>query len=257
MSILKANGKIFKTVKAASRYVKSLEHGVKRFSTQISIIEFFNETQEKDSDSRARLAQQFRDDESWRACGWTVDQFDDLIEPIMTCRQVFTVARDRRSAAINTISRNWSAEIAEAVGSEKGGQTCLRRIASVLTSYKDRYMDARTLVNYIIIERILSKKNKQSGRRVASLIDWTTLFNSAVSSESPPPISEVLLEKARVRIGDFGILRAGPYKTIESEKKVDLQLDSDSPEGDQALSASENTDNSADFKDSKKNTHAI
>lgn len=96
------------------------------------------------------------------------------------------------------------------------------------------------------------KKKKQSRQRVASLIDWTTLFNLAVSSESLPPISKVLLKKARVHISDFGILRSDPYKTIKLEKKDDLQPDSDSPEEDQASSISENIDNSKDFKDSKK-----
>lgn len=41
----------------------------------------------------------------------------------------------------------------------KGGKTCLRRLASVSTLYKDRYMNARTLVNHIIMERILSNKS--------------------------------------------------------------------------------------------------
>lgn len=56
MSILKANGQFFKSIKTASKYMKSLEHDIKQFSFQISIIEFFNQTQEKNLNSCVRLA---------------------------------------------------------------------------------------------------------------------------------------------------------------------------------------------------------
>lgn len=74
----------------------------------------------------------------------------------------------------------------------------------------------------------------------------------AISSKSPPSRFEVFLERARVCIGDFKILQAGPYKTIQLEKTDNLQLDSDLLEEDQALSASKNTDNYANSRNSKK-----
>lgn len=129
---------------------------------------------------------------------------------------------------------------------------CLPRIASVSTLYKDRYMDARTLVNHVIIERVLSEKNKQSRQRFAGLIDWTAVLNSAVSPKSPPPIPDLLLKNARVCVGDFGILRAGPHKIIKPAEKDKSEPRPDPTEGDQPSSLFENTDHFVDPKDSKK-----
>lgn len=46
-----------------------------------------------------------------------------------------------------------------------------------MTVFKNRYTEARTALNSVIIEPILSKKNRQSCRRYASLIDWTAVLN--------------------------------------------------------------------------------
>lgn len=56
MSIFRANSQFFKSIKAASKYVKSVKYDIKKFSFQISIIEFFNFIEEKNFNRRAKLA---------------------------------------------------------------------------------------------------------------------------------------------------------------------------------------------------------
>ena len=70
----------------------------------------------------------------------------------MICRQVLIAVSDYRNALINIICQNWSAKIAGAIEFEKRGQICSCCILSVLTLYKNCYIDGKTLVNHVIIK---------------------------------------------------------------------------------------------------------
>lgn len=97
-------------------------------------------------------------------------------------------------------------------------------------------MNIKTLVNNIIIEQVLLEKNKQSGQRFASLIDWTVVLNLRVFFKSPLLISNLLLKNTRVYIKDFGILKAGLHKIIKLVKKDKSEPKLDLIERDQPLS---------------------
>lgn len=49
-----------------------------------------------------------------------------------------------------------------------------------------------------------------------SLVDWTTVLTSPVALDSPPPIPNELLRKARMCIGEYGVLKAVLITTFDS-----------------------------------------
>lgn len=102
------------------------------------------------------------------------------------------------------------------------------------------------LVNHIIIERVLSEKNKQSRQRFAGLIDY------AVSLKSPLLIPNIFLKNVRIYVEDFRILKAGLYKIIKPVEKNKSEPKPDPIERDQPLFLLENTNHFVNLKDLKK-----
>lgn len=69
-------------------------------------------------------------------------------------------------------------------------------------------------------------------------MDWTTLFNLAVSFKSFSLISENFLKKAKMHIGEFEIWKAGSYERIKSQDEQKLKWDFKSSKGNKVLSIS-------------------
>ncbi len=89
--------------------------------------------------------------------------------------------------------------------------------------YKDNYEDARHKLNYRIINHILSKKSRQSARRYASLMDWTSVLNSPNGHGVSNIITFQMLQATRVWINGNGILKAGLF--VPRKDAVDQQED--------------------------------
>ena len=133
----------------------------------------------------------------------------ELIQPLLAAEKTFVNMKDRREISLQTISSNWSNEIADAISAEKCGSVCLRRVAAVSVLFKNRYIDARNALNHVIIKRMLSNENRQSSRRYSSLVDWTAVLNRSIYLNSLPPVSPRSMKEACVCIGKYGVLRAG------------------------------------------------
>lgn len=208
--LVKIHGRSFNDVQEINTYVASLDHGATRLDTQIAIIDRLTNGLHVQCSVAAKFVDVFKKDQSWKACHWTVKQFDDLVQPILELEQTSkSQGRNGISNSLATIASNWGADVAEICAMDKGGDSYYRRLASVSTVYKNRYDDARLAVNNVIISRILAKANKKSSKRYASLMDWTVVLNNPVPVNSPPPIPDKALKKTRVCIGKYGILKAG------------------------------------------------
>lgn len=59
--------------------------------------------------------------------------------------------REQLVIALQKIAENWGLLVAESIKQEVTGIECLRRIASVLSIFKDQYQEARKKLNFIII----------------------------------------------------------------------------------------------------------
>ncbi|MCJ1348892.1 hypothetical protein MMC31_007125, partial [Peltigera leucophlebia] len=210
--VLQVNGKTFKSVSALNKFTETFSFGPDCLVVQIDAIEHCKQSASYSSR--------------------TSEQFIELIEPLLGMEKTFLDMRDRADMSLQTISMNWSVDIAKVISSEKGGNTCLRRIASVSLIFKNRYDDARNALNHVIIDHILSKKTRQSCRRYASLVDWTVVLNRSTYYNSLPPITLSTMLEARVCIGDYGILRAGIAQQSTTKTKELVKSSSDSEQRD-------------------------
>ena len=158
--VLQANEKTFKSVSALNKFTETFGFGPDRLVVQIDAIEHCKQSASHLSRVYAKIAKKFLDDESWKVANWTSEQFIELIKPLLSIEKIFFDIRDRADMSLQTISMNWSINIAKVISSKKGGNTCLRRVASVSLIFKNRYDDTRNALNHVIIDRILSKKTR-------------------------------------------------------------------------------------------------
>ncbi len=219
VSVLQANGKPFRSVAVLNKYTETFGFGPDCLVVQIDAIENCKRTASRTSSMYAKVVKNFLDDESWMTANWTYEQFMELIQPLLAVEKTFVDMRDRREISLQTISSNWSNEIAGAISAEKCGSVCLLRVAAVSVLFKNRYTDARNALNHITIEQILSHKNKQSSRRYACLVDWTAVLNRLIHPNSLLPISLRSMKEARVCIGKYGVLRAGTAPSPKHKSK--------------------------------------
>ena len=140
--VLQANGKTFKSVSALNKFTETFGFGPDRLVVQIDAIEHCKQSASRSSRVYAKIAKKFLNDESWKAANWTSEQFMELIEPLLGMEKTFLDMRDRADMSLQTISMNWSVDIAKVISFEKGGNTCLRRVASISLIFKNRYDDA-------------------------------------------------------------------------------------------------------------------
>lgn len=77
--------------------------------------------------------------------------------------------------------------------------------------FKDRYEEAREELSYVVIQRILANKTRQSNRRYANLMDWTTFYNTSHRHGPANEITFQMPQEARVWIGPGGVLTAGYF----------------------------------------------
>ncbi len=221
-AMIKANGRLFKTRATANKYVKTFIFGEDRLSVQIETIENCKMKIATRSTAYSKLATKFLEDVSWRESKWTPKQFMELIKPLLAIKLTVSDIRDQGTLALQTIAGNWGLPVAKRIKAEVKGVWYLRRIALVSSLYKDNYEDARHKLNYRIINHILSKKSRQSARRYASLMDWTSVLNSPNCHGIPSVITFQMLQATSVWIDSDGILKAGlfvPRKDVVNQQE--------------------------------------
>lgn len=119
------SGRRFKSGTAADKYIDTLNHGPKRLQGQTSLIKFYEKKCRGIISPGVKYAINYRKDQSWKAAHWTLDQFEELIQLLLSLSATLkTNFQDQSGNAFQTISSNWGMEVAKVITKEKGGPTC-------------------------------------------------------------------------------------------------------------------------------------
>lgn len=121
-------------------------------------------------------------DKSWDIIGWSKKAVDKLVAPLNRHIRADGVNRNRREGAFSTINKHWGPEVTGLFRSRNESENCLRQIARLASSPQiHSYRDARRLVNAHVVERLIARPSRHSGRFDTTTADWV-----AVDGLNPP-----------------------------------------------------------------------
>lgn len=206
--LLHFNGRAFSTLSAVFDHICEFPEGEARVPLYLEIVQQASNLFQLSSAFSQGLVTAIKQDKSWEIVKWTKEDVRKLLAPLSRHISADRLGRNRREGALSTINRQWGPDITDFFRSLNESEKCLRQIAHIACCRQmHSYRDARRAVNAYVVERLISRPTRHSGRYKTTTADWV-----ALDGADPPDhdVPYARLVAAGVHVGEFGQLVEGP-----------------------------------------------
>lgn len=206
--MLNFNGRAFSTLSAVLDHICDFPEGEARVPLYLEIVQQASNLFYLSSAFSQGLVTAIKKDKSWAIAKWTKNDVSKLLAPLSRHLSADRLGRNRREGALSTINRQWGPDITDFFRSLNESEKCLRQIAHIACCPQiHSYRDARRAVNAYVVERLIFRPTRHSGRFKTTTADWV-----ALDGVDPPDhdVPYARLVAAGIHVGEFGQLVEGP-----------------------------------------------